>query len=73
MYVYAKTEPDNLWTVGYYRPDGKWEPESDWNSPAKAADRVAFLNGLRNKPKENPPVISIGPSGIGGEYQTEIK
>lgn len=44
MYVYIQSEP-TLWTVGFYRPDGKWEPESDHGSAEKAAERVAWLNG----------------------------
>jgi hypothetical protein len=31
--------------VGFYKPDGDWEPESDHSSPVTAADRVAWLNG----------------------------
>jgi len=49
MYVYKQTE-SMLWTVGFYDTDGKWIPESDWNDPAKAAERVHWLNGAkRNK------------------------
>jgi hypothetical protein len=44
MYVYIKTE-QNLWTVGFYNPDGKWEAESDWNDFELAAKRVHYLNG----------------------------
>ena len=44
MYVYLKSEP-NLWTVGFYDPSGEWHPESDFNSTAEAAARVAYLNG----------------------------
>ena len=43
-YVYIKSEP-HLYTVGFYRPDGKWEPESDHEDREKAAERVHFLNG----------------------------
>ena len=44
-YVYKRTEPQ-LWTVGFYTPNGgHWEPESDHDSPEKAADRVRYLNG----------------------------
>jgi hypothetical protein len=43
-YVYVQSEP-GLWTVGFYRPDGRWESESDHNSRTDAADRVAWLNG----------------------------
>lgn len=43
-YVYICSEP-GLWTVGFYKPDGKWEPESDHGSTELAAARVAYLNG----------------------------
>ena len=43
-YVYLKSEP-GVWTVGFYLPDGTWEPESDYNDPGQAADRVRYLNG----------------------------
>jgi hypothetical protein len=47
-YVYKQTEKHEfggLWTVGFYDPSGKWEPESDHDAPNKAAQRVAYLNG----------------------------
>lgn len=44
MYVYIKSEP-NLYTVGFYKPDGKFEPESDHDDKEFAAKRVNFLNG----------------------------
>jgi hypothetical protein len=44
MYVYKKTEKC-LWTVGFYSPDGKWHPESDYDSTDAAAVRVQRLNG----------------------------
>ena len=44
MYVYIKSEP-MLWTVGFYAPDGKWNPESDFDDQQKAAERVHWLNG----------------------------
>lgn len=43
-YVYKRTEP-SLWTVGYYEPNGRWEPESDHGTSDEAAKRVAWLNG----------------------------
>ena len=46
MYVYIRSEP-NLWTVGFYDPQGEWQPESDHGSPQKAAERVAWLNGSK--------------------------
>lgn len=44
MYVYIRSEP-TLWTVGFYAPDGKWNPESDHGTSDEAAKRVAWLNG----------------------------
>jgi hypothetical protein len=44
-WVYIKSKGDELWTVGFYKPDGKWEPESDHPSPEAAASRVHYLNG----------------------------
>lgn len=44
MYVYIRSET-NLWTVGFYSPDGKWNPESDHATQEKAARRVRWLNG----------------------------
>ena len=46
MYVYIRSEP-GLWVVGFYDPDGEWNPESDHDNPEKAADRVAWLNGSK--------------------------
>jgi hypothetical protein len=43
-WVYLRSEA-NLWTVGFYAPDGRWQPESDYNSKEEAAQRVAWLNG----------------------------
>ncbi len=44
MYVYIQSER-NLYTVGFYAPDGKWHPDSDHVSSSAAAARVALLNG----------------------------
>ena len=43
-YVYISFE-SGLWTVGFYRPDGKFEPEGDYPNPDAAAARVHYLNG----------------------------
>ena len=44
MYVYIKTEK-YLWTVGFYRPDGRFETDSDWDDRDDARNRVHYLNG----------------------------
>ncbi len=43
-YVYIQTER-NLWTVGFYDPDGEWHAYSDYGLPSDAAERVEVLNG----------------------------
>lgn len=45
MYVYLYSQSDNLFTVGFYDPKGKWHPESDWALREDAANRVILLNG----------------------------
>ena len=46
MWVYIQSEPE-LWTVGFYDPNGKWHPESDHRTAEEADARVAWLNGSR--------------------------
>lgn len=62
-YVYIQTE-SQLWTVGFYKPDGQFEPESDHSSTEDAATRVHYLNGggaddcdqsIAKKTETNPP------------------
>ena len=48
MWVYLRTEK-RLWTVGYYRPDGKFETDDDFDDRDAARDRVAYLNGGSDK------------------------
>ena len=44
MWVYIESE-HNLWTVGFYSPDGVWHSDSDHDTKEKAAERVHYLNG----------------------------
>lgn len=46
-WVYKRTE-EQLWTVGFYRPDGTWEATSDHGTEAEAAHLVHYLNGRAN-------------------------
>lgn len=43
-YVYIRSEP-GLWTVGFYKPDGTFNSESDWDNTEDAAKRVHYMNG----------------------------
>lgn len=45
MYVYIYCKDAGVYTVGFYAPDGTWNPESDWNTSEEAAKRVHYLNG----------------------------
>lgn len=45
MYVYIYSQMDNLFTVGFYDPSGKWHSESDHDTRESAAQRVNYLNG----------------------------
>ena len=44
MYVYKKSLMD-LWSVGFYDPDGDYIRESEYDKEEEAADRVHYLNG----------------------------
>lgn len=72
VWVYVKSEP-NLFTVGYYTPDGEWMPESDHSSSEEAAKRVHYLNGGKelcmdcNNEERNP-----GLDVCGGCYHKRI-
>lgn len=44
-YTVLHTEP-SLWTVGFRKPDGEWEPESDHGSERDAKVRAHHLNGV---------------------------
>ena len=46
MYVYIRSEPQ-LFTVGFYDPQGKFHPDSDWGVDERdqARERVSYLNG----------------------------
>ena len=51
MYVYVQSEPQ-LWTVGFYDPQGNWNLESDWQTTEEAAKRVNYLNDSQEHPDE---------------------
>ncbi len=47
-WVYLKSEP-NLYTVGFFDPNGKWNTDSDHETKEEAAKRVSYLNGRGNQ------------------------
>lgn len=56
MYVYLLTETNpNLYTVGFYDPEGVWHSESDHETKREATARVVYLNGgdYRNEDELN--------------------
>jgi len=50
-YVYRQSF--SLFHVGFYKPDGTWEGETDWPTQAQAAQRVHYLNGGDAFPRAN--------------------
>lgn len=51
MWVYIQSE-SNVWTVGFYTPEGEWFSESDYPDSESAAKRVHYLNGFVKGDKE---------------------
>lgn len=43
-WIYIQTEA-NLWTVGFYDPEGKFHGDSDHSSREEAGNRCNYLNG----------------------------
>ncbi|MEV0766549.1 hypothetical protein [Nocardia sp. NPDC050435] len=44
-YVYIRQRSERLFTVGFYEPNGDWNPESDHGNREDAVARVNLLNG----------------------------
>jgi hypothetical protein len=50
VYIISEHNPEgNLYTVGFYDPQGNWRPEYDTDSQEEAAQRVHWLNGGCNQ------------------------
>ena len=45
MYFYLNNMGEEFFTVGFYEPDGNFQPESDHKTAELAAARVNYLNG----------------------------
>ncbi len=58
-YVYIRSEP-GLYTVGFYEPIGKWQPESDHSDREEAAKRTAWLNGAGDLPDTIKEALNSG-------------
>jgi uncharacterized protein YbdZ (MbtH family) len=57
LYLQSDHGEFSLWTVGFYTPQGKWEPESDHKTAEEAATRVHYLNGGRSECRQCPHVV----------------
>ena len=44
MYVYIETKKE-IYTVGFFSPDGTWHPDSDFGSKLEARTLIHYLNG----------------------------
>lgn len=47
-WLYVKSEAQ-LYTVGFFDPDGNWHPDSDYPSREEAVSRVRWLNGFKEE------------------------
>ncbi len=45
MWIYFQATAANVWTVGYYAPDGFLHAIKDYKTEDQAARRVHYLNG----------------------------
>ena len=64
QYVYVLSEDActydaDLWTVGFYKPDGKWNPESDYSDVDDARRQVHYLNGGCKKCDPTPEFPNV--------------
>jgi hypothetical protein len=57
-FVYIQSERQ-LWTVGHYDGNGKFQPESDHGSPDAAAARAVALNGGGPTPADTLRVLQL--------------
>jgi len=44
-WTYIRPRGENLYTVGFYAPDGQWNSDADFDSREEARERVNYLNG----------------------------
>ncbi len=65
MYVYIKSESagkagavHDLYTVGFYDPQGKWHADSDHSTGDEAAARVHYLNGGEDETNTTPYLLA---------------
>lgn len=70
MFTYVQSEPA-LWTVGFFRPDGKWLPSKDFDKEEDAIAYMRFLNGAPDSSTPGPvtPPSSASSSSNGGQAE----
>lgn len=71
-YVYIKSEPE-LWTVGYYDPQGRWNPESDHGSLSEAVARTAYLNGENTSADARLKMHYLGLANLLGTVASSVE
>jgi hypothetical protein len=70
-FTYIKSEP-TLWTVGFHKPNGEWEPESDHGTSSEAFSRANWLNGDGDVwvyLKSEPSLWTVGHYDGTGQWQ----
>jgi hypothetical protein len=64
----------SLWTVGFHKPDGKWEPESDHGTEREAKVRAHDLNGVESEyvyMRTEPGLWTVGSYYGGAQWTPE--
>ena len=69
MWIYLKSEPQ-LYTVGFYAPNGEWHTDSDHGTKEEARERVHYLNG-GNASLEDAPTAKANAYRIGSRWKME--
>lgn len=68
MSYVIRSAHEPIWTVGFYKPDGKWEAENH-NDSESAARRVNFLNGGSEKKEPVKEPMHNVDIGLGGSNE----
>lgn len=74
-WVFIETMPQ-VWSVGFYSPEGKWHRDADYNSTADAAARVHYLNGgfsMKNYDLMREVFVAIGRTGANQDPQHALR
>ncbi len=75
MWIYKDGRKEaGVVTVGHYNPEGRFIPESDWETICEAVWRINFLNGGKKYPMNRIDLDSAcGKNGRTHQFMAEFK